>query len=215
MHRPSCRHEREPDDRWTPGPDPDDRGRPSSRRRRRARKPRRAGALRRRSRGHPVRRRILGPLRRSTGPPRPRRHRVVGHLVAGRAGARGRGPSHPRDRPAGARTNRPLDGSSPFPRQRSRPRRVRARGPPDAGEPRDRRPLLGRDDGRRAWLVRGDPAAGGLVPDSAIPALAAAVGPGHVLTIAGGPHAPQRLLPEATTLALLRALGVDGRRLGG
>jgi len=69
--------------------------------------------------------------------------------------------------------------------------------------------------GIEAWLVRGDPAAGGLVPDNAIPALAAAVGPGHVLTIAGGPHAPQRLLPEATTLALLRALGVYGGRLGG
>lgn len=64
--------------------------------------------------------------------------------------------------------------------------------------------------GVEAWLIRGDPVAGGLVPDEAVPALAAAVGPDHVLTIAGGAHAPQRLLPEATTLALLRALGADG-----
>jgi hypothetical protein len=29
----------------------------------------------------------------------------------------------------------------------------------------------------------------------------------HVLTLAGAPHAPQRTHPEATTLALLHALG--------
>ncbi|HET7726070.1 MAG TPA: alpha/beta hydrolase [Candidatus Limnocylindrales bacterium] len=69
--------------------------------------------------------------------------------------------------------------------------------------------------GIEAWLVRGDPDAGGLVPDEALPALAAAVGPDHVLTIAGGAHAPQRLLPEATTLALLRALGADAGRSRG
>lgn len=63
--------------------------------------------------------------------------------------------------------------------------------------------------GVEAWLIRGDPDAGGLVPDEAVPAFAAAVGTGHVLTIAGGAHAPQRLLPEATTLALLRALRAD------
>jgi pimeloyl-ACP methyl ester carboxylesterase len=56
------------------------------------------------------------------------------------------------------------------------------------------------------WLVRGDEAAGGLVPDAIVPRFAAAIGPGHILTIAGAPHAPQRLFPEATTLALLRAL---------
>lgn len=56
------------------------------------------------------------------------------------------------------------------------------------------------------WIVRGDPAAGGLVPDAAIPALAARVGPDRMITIAGGPHSPHRVFPEATTAALLRAL---------
>ena len=56
------------------------------------------------------------------------------------------------------------------------------------------------------WLVRGDEDAGGLVPDAIVPRFAAAIGAGHCLTIAGAPHAPQRLFPEATTLALLRAL---------
>ncbi len=55
-------------------------------------------------------------------------------------------------------------------------------------------------------LVRGDPAAGGLIPDAAAALLAAQIGAGNVLTIAGGTHAPMRLRPEATTLALLRAL---------
>jgi pimeloyl-ACP methyl ester carboxylesterase len=56
------------------------------------------------------------------------------------------------------------------------------------------------------WLIRGEVAAGGLVPEEALPAYAARIGPSHVLTIADGPHAPQRLRPEALTLALLRAL---------
>jgi pimeloyl-ACP methyl ester carboxylesterase len=56
------------------------------------------------------------------------------------------------------------------------------------------------------WIVRGDPATGGLLPDGALPALAARVGAAHILTLAGAPHAPQRLFPAATTLALLRAL---------
>jgi pimeloyl-ACP methyl ester carboxylesterase len=56
------------------------------------------------------------------------------------------------------------------------------------------------------WIVRGDPAAGGLVPDEALPALTARVGWDHVITIAGGPHSPHRLFPVETTAALLRAL---------
>jgi pimeloyl-ACP methyl ester carboxylesterase len=61
-------------------------------------------------------------------------------------------------------------------------------------------------NGIPTWIVRGDPAAGGLLPDAAIPALAARIGADHILTLAGAPHAPQRTHPEATTLALLRAL---------
>jgi pimeloyl-ACP methyl ester carboxylesterase len=56
------------------------------------------------------------------------------------------------------------------------------------------------------WVVRGDPAAGSLLPDAAIPAFAARIGAHHILTLAGAPHAPQRTHPEATTVALLRAL---------
>ncbi|HEY4633505.1 MAG TPA: alpha/beta hydrolase [Candidatus Limnocylindrales bacterium] len=56
------------------------------------------------------------------------------------------------------------------------------------------------------WIVRGDPVAGGLVPDAAVPALAARVGGDHVITIAGGAHSPHRLRPAETTAAILRAL---------
>jgi len=56
------------------------------------------------------------------------------------------------------------------------------------------------------WLIRGEEAAGGLVPDAAIPAFAECIGAGHILTLAGAPHAPQRTHLEATTRALLRAL---------
>lgn len=56
------------------------------------------------------------------------------------------------------------------------------------------------------WLVRGDPAAGGLVPDDAALCIAGRIGIGHVMTIAGGAHSPMRQRPEATALALLRAL---------
>ena len=60
-----------------------------------------------------------------------------------------------------------------------------------------------------AWLVRGEPASGSLIPGAALPAIAARIGAGHVLTVARGPHSPQRTYPEATLVALLRALGVD------
>ncbi len=58
-------------------------------------------------------------------------------------------------------------------------------------------------------IVRGDPEAGGLIPDEMAARLAARVGGDNVLTIPGGSHAPMRTLPEATTLALLRALTPD------
>ena len=56
------------------------------------------------------------------------------------------------------------------------------------------------------WVVRGEEATGSLLPDAMVPAFAARIGASHVLTLAGAPHAPQRAFPEATTLALLRAL---------
>ena len=58
-------------------------------------------------------------------------------------------------------------------------------------------------------IVRGEPAAGGLIPDGAAAAQAARVGRQHVLTIRGGSHSPMRNRPEATVLALLRALQPD------
>ena len=60
------------------------------------------------------------------------------------------------------------------------------------------------------WYVRGEWHTGGLIPDHAVRTLAARVGRDHVLTIAGGPHSPQRTHPEATAFAILRALEHDG-----
>jgi pimeloyl-ACP methyl ester carboxylesterase len=61
-------------------------------------------------------------------------------------------------------------------------------------------------DGLDIWLVRGDPAAGGYVPDAALPAFTARIGDDHILTLAGAPHAPQRTHAEATTAAFLATL---------
>lgn len=55
-------------------------------------------------------------------------------------------------------------------------------------------------------FIRGEPAAGGLIPDEAVAGLAARVGPDNVITIAGGGHSPMRTRIEATTLALLHCL---------
>ena len=56
------------------------------------------------------------------------------------------------------------------------------------------------------WLVRGVVEAGGLTPEPAALRFANRIGPDHVITIADGAHSPMRRHPEATTLALLRAL---------
>ena len=61
--------------------------------------------------------------------------------------------------------------------------------------------------GLDVWLVRGDPATGGYVDDDAAAAFAAVIGGGHVLTITGGPHSPQRTNPEQTVACFLAALG--------
>lgn len=59
------------------------------------------------------------------------------------------------------------------------------------------------------WLIRGEPAFGGMVPDAAAVRIGERIGESRVLTIADGSHSPMRLHPEATTLALLRALGAQ------
>jgi len=56
------------------------------------------------------------------------------------------------------------------------------------------------------WLLRGEPATGSYVPDAALPAFEDRIGRDHVITLAGGPHSPQRTHPEATVLAILRVL---------
>ena len=57
------------------------------------------------------------------------------------------------------------------------------------------------------WLIRGDWEAGGFIPDFKLPEIERQLGADHVVTIAGGPHSPQRTHPAATILAILRALG--------
>ena len=56
------------------------------------------------------------------------------------------------------------------------------------------------------WYIRGESRTGGLIAEDYLPAVAALVGPEHLLTIAEGPHSPMRTHPEATILAILRAL---------
>ncbi len=56
------------------------------------------------------------------------------------------------------------------------------------------------------WVIRGVPEAGCMVPDAAVPAIRQRVGRDHLITIADAPHSPQRTHPEATVLAILRAL---------
>jgi pimeloyl-ACP methyl ester carboxylesterase len=56
------------------------------------------------------------------------------------------------------------------------------------------------------WLIRGEFSTGGFIPDSKLPAIEQQLGADHVITIAGAPHSPQRTHPEATVLAILRAI---------
>jgi pimeloyl-ACP methyl ester carboxylesterase len=63
------------------------------------------------------------------------------------------------------------------------------------------------------WLIRGDPDAGGLIPDAAAARFEALLGDGRVMTISRAPHSPHRTHPAQTVAAILRALrGGRGRR---
>ena len=66
-----------------------------------------------------------------------------------------------------------------------------------------------------AWLIRGEWDAGGFIPDFKVPAIEAQLGADHVVTIEGAPHSPQRMFPEATLVAILRAIDYAGRSSGG
>lgn len=57
------------------------------------------------------------------------------------------------------------------------------------------------------WVVRGDPSAGGRMPNRAAARFAARYGADHVITIAGAPHSPQATHPDELIAALRRALG--------
>jgi pimeloyl-ACP methyl ester carboxylesterase len=61
-------------------------------------------------------------------------------------------------------------------------------------------------DGISASLIRGEWATGGLIPEERVPSIERQLGTDHLITIARGPHSPQRTRPEATVLAILRAL---------
>jgi pimeloyl-ACP methyl ester carboxylesterase len=61
--------------------------------------------------------------------------------------------------------------------------------------------------GLAVWVIRGEERTGSMLPDAALGAFVAQVGAERVLTIADGPHSPHRTHPEATLVALLRALG--------
>jgi pimeloyl-ACP methyl ester carboxylesterase len=74
----------------------------------------------------------------------------------------------------------------------------------DGGMAALRHPSAG---GVATWLIRGDWDAGGFIPDFKVPEIEGQLGVDRVVTIAGGPHSPQRTHPEATILAILRAIG--------
>jgi pyruvate dehydrogenase E2 component (dihydrolipoamide acetyltransferase) len=60
--------------------------------------------------------------------------------------------------------------------------------------------------GVSVYVIRGEPAAGGYLPDAAAETLEAIIGAGRVHTIHGAPHSPQRTHPVETTAAILHAL---------
>lgn len=61
--------------------------------------------------------------------------------------------------------------------------------------------------GVSTWIIRGDPTAGGMLPEAALPPFEALIGADRVITLRGAPHAPQRTHPIELTKALLHALG--------
>jgi pimeloyl-ACP methyl ester carboxylesterase len=83
---------------------------------------------------------------------------------------------------------------------------LRGNGDWDSGMAALRHPNAARSS---IWLIRGDWASGGFIPDSRVQAIEQQLGADRVTTIVGGPHSPQRTHPEATLLAILRALAAE------
>ena len=77
-------------------------------------------------------------------------------------------------------------------------------GPWDAGMAALRTPNAAATD---VWLIRGEWDTGGFIPESRVPRIEEQLGADHVITIPDAPHSPQRTHPEATVLAILRAIG--------
>jgi pimeloyl-ACP methyl ester carboxylesterase len=58
-----------------------------------------------------------------------------------------------------------------------------------------------------AWLIAGEWATGGFIPDPAIRVLRRQLGADRVIVIHRAPHSPQRTHPQETVAAILRAVG--------
>lgn len=62
-------------------------------------------------------------------------------------------------------------------------------------------------EGIDVWIVRGETATGGYLPEAVIPAFAARIGEDRIITIADGPHSPHRTHFDEVMTAFRRALG--------
>lgn len=62
-------------------------------------------------------------------------------------------------------------------------------------------------DGIDVWVIRGETATGGYMPEATIPDFAARIGEDHIITIDGGPHSPHRTHFDEVMAAFRRALG--------
>jgi len=58
------------------------------------------------------------------------------------------------------------------------------------------------------WIIRGETATGGYLPEATLPAFAARIGEDRIVTIPGGPHSPHRTHLDEVMAAFRRALGV-------
>jgi pimeloyl-ACP methyl ester carboxylesterase len=62
-------------------------------------------------------------------------------------------------------------------------------------------------EGIPVWLIAGEWATGGFIPDQAIEVIRLQLGADRVIVIRRAPHSPQRTHPQETVAAILRAIG--------